>query len=58
MNGLWTAVTVLGPLLLAAVLAYAVFRNRTSSARKARTEDATRDLYQRTDAEDRRRDNP
>lgn len=46
----WSLLTVIGPLVLAAVILWAVLRNRTSRREKDRTEQATRDLY---NAEDR-----
>ena len=54
----WGFATILGPILLILAFAFAIMRNR--SARRpedlARTEAATRELYDRVDAEDKRRD--
>lgn len=41
----WSLVTIIGPLLLLAVIVWAVARNRTSKSSENRTEQATRDLY-------------
>src|SRR3546814_9762752 len=38
----WTLMTILGPILLAAVLAWAMLNNRRSRAEKQRTEEAKR----------------
>jgi hypothetical protein len=55
---LWTLVTIIGPLLLAGVLAWALIRNRQKSGPRdiARTEQATKDLYSDIGARDRKRD--
>jgi hypothetical protein len=44
---LWLLATVVGPILLLVVLAWAMWRNKQSSIPKAVTEDATRRLYAR-----------
>jgi hypothetical protein len=44
-NGLWGFVVVVGPILLAAAIAWAILHNRRSRSQIARTEQATRDLY-------------
>jgi hypothetical protein len=44
-GGNWAILTIVGPLLLAAVLLWALLRNRKSSRSDADTEQATRDLY-------------
>ncbi|QPQ54583.1 hypothetical protein IC614_09630 [Allosphingosinicella flava] len=47
----WSLITILGPILLAAVLLWAIVRNRKASRRDIeRTEQATRDLYKAEDA--------
>ncbi len=46
---LWSIITIIGPLLLIAVLAWAVLRNRSSRAQIEETEQATRDLYREED---------
>jgi len=48
-EGIWTLVTIVGPLLLGAVLIWAIIRNRTSRTDLKRTEDATRRNYDRQD---------
>jgi hypothetical protein len=46
-GGMWTVMTIVGPLLLAAVLLWALLRNRSKSSpgEVDRTERATHDLY-------------
>ncbi|MGZ8284811.1 MAG: hypothetical protein ACXW27_09350 [Allosphingosinicella sp.] len=45
-GGSWGIVTIVGPLLLAAVLLWVLLRNRKSGKRDVdRTEQATHDLY-------------
>ena len=46
---LWGIITIVGPLLLIAVLAWAVLRNRSSRVSRADTEQATRNLYAQED---------
>ncbi len=45
----WSLLTVIGPLLLIAAIAWAVLRNRTSKQSMDMTEQATRDLYKEED---------
>ena len=45
----WGIITILGPLLLIIVIAWAVLRNRTTRSDANRTEQATRDLYKEED---------
>ncbi|WP_076072177.1 hypothetical protein [Sphingomonas montana] len=46
MGKLWIAITILGPVLLGAVMLWSLLRNRQQSrAKKAETERATHDLY-------------
>ena len=47
-ESLWGLMTIVGPLLLLAVLIWAFLRNRrdTRPSDKERTEQATRDLYE------------
>ncbi len=47
---------VVGPIVLALVLAYAVLRNRSARTGIDETERATRERYDRQDREDRARD--
>jgi hypothetical protein len=50
-GGSWGIVTIVGPLLLAIVLTWALLRNRKSRPRDIeRTERATRELYKEEDA--------
>ncbi len=44
-GGNWAIINIVGPLLLAAVLLWALLRNRKSQKRDSDTEQATRDLY-------------
>ena len=57
-SSLWGVINIVGPLLLGAVLLWAVLNNRRSRAEKRRTEEATRERYEQTDrdakAEERR----
>ena len=47
----WSIINILGPLLIAAVVLWAMLRNRKSSREEVdRTEAATRDLYKKEDA--------
>ena len=52
----WGIITIVGPLLLLAALAYAVLRNRGSKVSRDETERATRDLYREEDIAHRRDD--
>jgi hypothetical protein len=49
---------IVGPILLAIAIAWAIFRNRSSASPQdiARTEEATRKLYDEQDREDKLRD--
>lgn len=55
-SGLWSIATIIGPLLLIAIIIWAVLSNRRSPREEARTEQETRRLYDRLDAEDKARD--
>ncbi|TGX53632.1 hypothetical protein E5A73_12480 [Sphingomonas gei] len=48
---------IVGPILLALAIAWAMLRNRSSREDIARTENATRELYDQQDREDKARDN-
>jgi hypothetical protein len=52
-GGNWAILNIVGPLLLAAVLLWALLRNRKSRRSESETEQATRDLYR--EEEDKRR---
>lgn len=54
-DGLWSAVVVIGPIVLVAALLFAILRNRRSPREEAHTEAATRELYKEQSAEDRAR---
>jgi hypothetical protein len=49
-GGMWGLINIIGPLLLAAVLLWALLRNRRSRRRDIDTEQATRELYREEDA--------
>lgn len=51
-GGLWTLITIVGPIVLLVALAWAMLRNRRSAAEEARTEAATRQRYAEQNAED------
>ena len=51
-GGLWGIITILGPIVLAAVLLWAILNNRTSKAEKRRTEEATKRMHEEQNDED------
>lgn len=58
MGGLWGVMTVVGPIVLALVILYALFRNKTASSDRdiARTERGTRELREQLNREDTQRE--
>ena len=54
-GGLWAIATVVGPILLGAVLLWAIFNNRTTKAKERRTEEATKKLYDEQNEADARK---
>jgi hypothetical protein len=52
LSSLQGVMVIVGPIVLAAVLLWAVLHNRTSRAQKARTEDATRRVRDEQNRED------
>lgn len=46
----WTLMTIVGPVVLALVILFALLRNRSSKASKDRTEQATHRLYEEEEA--------
>lgn len=56
LSRMYGLMTVVGPILLAAAIAWAMLRNRTSRRQAARTEQATRENYERQDRQDKARD--
>jgi len=52
----WGFMTILGPILLAAVLAWAMLNNRRSRAEKQRTEEATRIRREQEDRDQKARE--
>lgn len=51
-DSLWAIVVVGGFIVLAAALAFAKLRNKTTPVQDARTEQATRDLYKEQSRQD------
>ena len=51
-SSLWGLITVAGPIVLIAVLAWAMLSNRRSRKAEQQSEAATRELYKRIDRED------
>ena len=51
-SGLQGLMVIVGPILLAAAIAFAIFNNRRSKAAEDRTEQATRRMYEEQDADD------
>ncbi|HET9509851.1 MAG TPA: hypothetical protein VFO80_01765 [Sphingomonas sp.] len=51
-GGIWSILTIVGPLVLIAALAWAVLSNRRSRAAERRTEEATRANYERQERAD------
>ena len=52
LGSLWGLMTIVGPIVLAAVLLWAIFHNKGSKSQVDRTEDATRRLYDEQDRAD------
>ena len=50
-SSLWGILTILGPIVLAVALLWAILHNRTSKRQDARTEAATRELYDKEDSD-------
>ena len=48
-SGIWGILLILGPIVLAAAIAWAMLNNRQSRKGVQRTEEATHDLYQAED---------
>jgi hypothetical protein len=53
-GGLWAIATVVGPILLGAILLWAILHNRTTKAQERRTEEATKKLYDEQNEADQR----
>ncbi|PCD03736.1 hypothetical protein COC42_05130 [Sphingomonas spermidinifaciens] len=52
-SGIWGVVVIVGPIILAGIIAWAMLRNRGASRHEVeRTEAATRRLYDEQNAED------
>ena len=52
----WTLITILGPILFAVVLVWAMLNNRRSRAERQRTEDATRIRREQEDCDQKARE--
>ena len=55
-GGFWGLITVIGPIVLIAVLIFAVLRNRATRSEERRTEAGTRELYREEDKHTQRDD--
>ncbi len=51
-SGVWGFAVIVGPLLLAAAIIWAMLNNRQTRAGERRTEEATSELYKEQDAAD------
>ncbi len=57
-NGIWGAVVVIGPIVLALIIGWAMLRNRGATRHELeRTEAATKAMYDEQNREDIARDN-
>ncbi len=54
MEGLYGIMNIAGPVLLGAVLLWAVLNNRRSRSEEQRTEDATRKMYDEQNEDDKK----
>ncbi|WP_315760661.1 hypothetical protein [Sphingomonas sp. Y38-1Y] len=58
-SGIWGVMVIVGPIVLAAVIAWAMLRNRGASKHDIeRTEAATHRMYDEQNRDDAARDNP
>lgn len=55
-SGIWGILVIVGPILLAAAIAWAALNNRQSKKGLRRTEEATRDLYRQEDRDNKAHD--
>ena len=53
-GGFWSIITIVGPIVLLAALAWAMLRNRSTPAQDRRTEEGTRALYAEEERETKR----
>ncbi len=53
-GGFWSIITIVGPIVLLAALAWAVLRNRSTAAQDRRTAEGTRKLYAEEEQETKR----
>ena len=56
LGSLWGLLTIVGPIVLIAAIAWAMLRNKTTPAQDRRTEEATAAQYDRASAEDKLRE--
>ena len=54
----WGMMTIIGPILLAIALGWALLHNRRTRSENAGTERATRELYDQADREDKAHSGP
>ena len=52
MSGIYGVMTILGPIVLGAVLLWALLNNRRSKGQERRTEEATREMYKQQERDD------
>lgn len=52
MESIYGLMTIIGPIVLGAVLLWAIFNNRRTRAEEQRTEDATREMYKAQERDD------
>ncbi|WP_188053950.1 MULTISPECIES: hypothetical protein [unclassified Sphingosinithalassobacter] len=52
----WALLTILGPIVLAAAIIWAILHNRSSRRQRERTEDATHRMYDEQNREDQLRE--
>ncbi|GGO92598.1 hypothetical protein [Stakelama pacifica] len=57
LGSLWGVMTILGPILLAAVIIWAILHNRTSREQDAHTEAATQRMYDEQERDDKANEN-
>lgn len=56
MSSLWGVMTIIGPIVLVIAIVWAMRHNRATRGEMRRTEQATHDLYDRQDREDKAAD--
>ena len=51
-SGIWGWLVILGPIVLGAAIIWAMMHNRQTPQQEERTEEATHELYEEQDAQD------